>query len=53
MNCPQHITRRYSTAQIAPAFEKLENRILDLEAEVEALRKKLSAAGLGDDVAPA
>ena len=53
VNCPQHITRRYSTAQIAPAFEKLENRILDLEAEVEALRKKLSAAGLGDDVAPA
>lgn len=38
VNCPQHIRKRYTEEQIRPAFEKLEARILELEAEVERLR---------------
>jgi predicted pyridoxine 5'-phosphate oxidase superfamily flavin-nucleotide-binding protein len=38
VNCPQHITRRYSEEQIAPAMARLQARIEELEAEVEALR---------------
>lgn len=45
VNCPQHITRRYTEAEIAPAFAKLESRILELEAEVARLRGAPDAAG--------
>ncbi len=38
VNCPQHITPRYSEDQIAPALAKLQARIDELEAEVKALR---------------
>jgi predicted pyridoxine 5'-phosphate oxidase superfamily flavin-nucleotide-binding protein len=38
VNCPQHITRRYSEAEIAPAIEKLTGQIAELEAELAALR---------------
>ena len=38
VNCPQHITRRYTEEQIAPAVAKLQARIADLEAEVARLR---------------
>ena len=38
VNCPQHITRRYTDEQIAPALAKLQARIEELEAEVEELR---------------
>ncbi len=38
VNCPQHITPRYTEAQIAPAIAKLQARIEELEAEVKALR---------------
>jgi uncharacterized protein len=38
MNCRQHIQRRFSQRQIAPVIERLENRITELEAEVERLR---------------
>ncbi len=38
VNCPQHITRRYTEAQIAPAITKLQSRIDELEAEVAALK---------------
>ncbi len=38
VNCPQHITPRYTEAQIAPAIAKLQARIDELEAEVKALR---------------
>jgi uncharacterized protein len=38
VNCPQHITRRFSEKQIAPAIEKLQSRIAELEAEVKKLR---------------
>ncbi len=38
VNCPQHITRRYTEDQIAPALAKLQARIDELEAEVAGLR---------------
>ena len=38
VNCPQHITRRYTEAQIAPAVAKLQARIDELEAEVKELK---------------
>ena len=38
VNCPQHITPRYSEAEIAPALAKLQARIAELEAEVKRLR---------------
>ncbi len=34
VNCPQHITRRYTDEQLAPALAKLQARIEELEAEV-------------------
>ncbi len=37
MNCPQHITPRYTEDQIAPALAKLQARIAELEAEVVRL----------------
>ena len=38
VNCPQHITPRYTQDQIAPAVAKLQARIEELEAEVKGLR---------------
>ena len=38
VNCPQHITPRYTEDQIAPALAKLQARIDALEAEVKELR---------------
>lgn len=32
-NCPQHITRRFTLAEIAPSIETLKARIAELEAE--------------------
>lgn len=37
-NCPQHITPRFTAEDIAPAVQKLRDRIAELEAEVAALR---------------
>lgn len=37
-NCPQHITPRFTAAEIAPAVGKLEARIGELEAELARLR---------------
>ncbi len=37
VNCPQHIARRYTDDQIAPALAKLQARIDELEAEVKEL----------------
>ncbi len=37
VNCPQHITPRYTEDQIAPALAKLQARIDELEAEVKEL----------------
>ncbi len=38
VNCPQHIARRYTDDQIAPALAKLQARIDELEAEVKQLK---------------
>jgi predicted pyridoxine 5'-phosphate oxidase superfamily flavin-nucleotide-binding protein len=38
VNCPQHITPRYTQDQIAPAIAKLQTRIEVLEAEVAGLK---------------
>jgi hypothetical protein len=38
VNCPQHITRRFTEDQIAPALAKLQARIEELEAEVAGLK---------------
>ena len=38
VNCPQHITRRYTEDDVATATAKLQARVAELEAEVEALR---------------
>jgi hypothetical protein len=38
VNCPQHITPRYTEGQIAPAIAKLQARIDELEAEVAWLK---------------
>ncbi len=34
VNCPQHITPRYTEAEIAPVIERLQQRIAALEAEL-------------------
>lgn len=42
-NCPQHITPRYTMADIEPAIASLQNRIAELEVENRALRARLAA----------
>jgi predicted pyridoxine 5'-phosphate oxidase superfamily flavin-nucleotide-binding protein len=34
VNCPQHIHKRFSQKQVAPAIEQLQGRIAELETEV-------------------
>jgi Flp pilus assembly protein TadD len=43
-NCPQHITRRLSEAEIADATRPLRERLTALEAENAELRGKLAMA---------
>jgi predicted pyridoxine 5'-phosphate oxidase superfamily flavin-nucleotide-binding protein len=38
VNCPQHITPRFTAEQIAPRVRELQDRIAELEAEVERLK---------------
>lgn len=38
VNCPQHIHRRFSERQVAPALARLQARIAELEAEIERLQ---------------
>lgn len=40
-NCPQHITPRFTEAEIAEAFAPVRRRIEELEAENKALREQL------------
>ncbi|HEX9168257.1 MAG TPA: pyridoxamine 5'-phosphate oxidase family protein [Roseiarcus sp.] len=44
-NCPQHITPRFSGAELAPALAPLKARLEALEAENKALRSRLGAEG--------
>jgi predicted pyridoxine 5'-phosphate oxidase superfamily flavin-nucleotide-binding protein len=41
-NCPQHITPRFSEAELAPALAPIRDRLEALEAENEALRARLA-----------
>jgi predicted pyridoxine 5'-phosphate oxidase superfamily flavin-nucleotide-binding protein len=43
-NCPQHITPRFSEAELEPALAPFRARLEALEAENEALRAKLAAS---------
>jgi uncharacterized protein len=38
-NCPQHITPRYTLAEIEPAIEALKSRIAELEGDLATARK--------------
>jgi predicted pyridoxine 5'-phosphate oxidase superfamily flavin-nucleotide-binding protein len=44
-NCPQHITPRFSEAELAPALAPLRSRLEALELENRALRERLGARG--------
>ena len=44
VNCPQHITPRYSAAQVAPVVEELNEKVAALEAELIDLRAELAHA---------
>ena len=46
-NCPQHITPRFTIAEIEPAVSSLRTRIAELEAENQALRAKIPAHAAG------
>ena len=56
VNCPQHITPRFTEADLAPGIGRLKARILELEAEVARLKRMEagSAAGQtdGGEVSP-
>jgi len=43
-NCPQHITPRFTEAEIAEGLQPLRDRLGQLEAENQALRAQLAAA---------
>ncbi len=45
VNCPQHITPRYTEDQIRPAVAGLQSRIIELETEVADLRRRLAQLG--------
>lgn len=51
-NCPQHITPRYSEAELEPALAPMRQRLEQLEAENEALRDRLAPDGQWDASAP-
>ena len=44
-NCSQHITPRFTEAEIAEAVRPLRERLVEVEAERDALRAQLVAAG--------
>jgi predicted pyridoxine 5'-phosphate oxidase superfamily flavin-nucleotide-binding protein len=42
-NCPQHITPRFTMADIEPAMSALQTRVAELEAENQTLRANIAA----------
>lgn len=54
-NCPQHITPRYTEAEIGEAIKPMREHVAALEAEVQALRAQLAAKqdGPGQPPTPA
>ncbi len=51
VNCPQHITRRFTEAQVSEIVAPLQGRIAGLEAEIAALRRgDLQATARGAEI---
>jgi hypothetical protein len=46
-NCSQHITPRFTMADIEPAVSSLQGRIAELEAENQGLRARIAAHAAG------
>ena len=44
-NCPQHITPRYTAAEVEKAIAPLRQRIAELEAELKAGKKQYESGG--------
>lgn len=44
-NCSQHITPRFTAAEVASVLNPLRARVAELEAEIEALRARLGETG--------
>ena len=44
VNCPQHITPRYTEAEFGPVVAGLKNRVAELEAQLSARRSATAAA---------
>lgn len=51
-NCPQHITPRFSEAELAPALAPVRERLAALEAENARLRAELAARAGPDQIEP-
>ena len=45
-NCPQHITPRYTVAEIEGVFDSQKNYINVLESEIKELKQKIKQAGI-------
>jgi predicted pyridoxine 5'-phosphate oxidase superfamily flavin-nucleotide-binding protein len=43
-NCPQHITPRFTVAELQPAIEPLRDQLAALDAENARLREQLRSA---------
>jgi predicted pyridoxine 5'-phosphate oxidase superfamily flavin-nucleotide-binding protein len=41
-NCPQHITPRFTQAELEPALEPIRKRLIDLQQENENLKAQLA-----------
>lgn len=48
-NCPQHITPRFTEAELAPTLLAYEGRIAELSAEIESLKARLRQNQPGDE----
>tara|TARA_R110002110_G_scaffold402169_5_gene619330 strand:+ start:2260 stop:2910 length:651 start_codon:yes stop_codon:yes gene_type:complete len=48
-NCPQHITQRFTEAELAPTLMAYEGRIAELSAEIESLKARTGRAQPGDE----
>jgi len=40
VNCPQHIQQRFTREELKPEFDKLQNRIIELESQLKEVLKK-------------
>ncbi len=40
VNCPQHIQQRFTMEELKPEFDKLKNKIIDLESQLKGALEK-------------